>query len=310
MRARLAQLLVRPEVPAETTMDLETKTQRYRVTTKILGSGAFGKVYLGVRASDGELVAIKGITEKSAFRSNLREVAVIMYLRSKGVNNVTRLADPDVVLKEDKTQLWVFMEYIHGASLEVFIRAISGAVERKEMTTDTEKVFVSQSILTVMKRLAQVVADINQAGIIHQDLHPGNAMLRPDGSVVVIDFGMSCFCFGEEHVVDVSGMRISIAGCEDNGFDYSNLTECSSARASIEASRLGVIYQHFTLMEPSGTPALDKIIQDAVYQDRSPTTAQDVANSLKDVQLLQTLPITGMPAIEIVDRKRAHEEND
>lgn len=46
------------------------------------------------------------------------------------------------------------------------------------------------------ERVREAVMRLWKAGIAHGDLHDGNMLVRPDGSVVIIDFGMS------EHLPD------------------------------------------------------------------------------------------------------------
>jgi hypothetical protein len=43
--------------------------------------------------------------------------------------------------------------------------------------------------LAVVRDIAGAVAALHEHGLAHRDLHPGNVIVRPDGSAVVIDFG-------------------------------------------------------------------------------------------------------------------------
>jgi len=42
-----------------------------------------------------------------------------------------------------------------------------------------------------VKQIASALAKIHEVGILHRDLKPGNIMLRADGSVALIDFGLA-----------------------------------------------------------------------------------------------------------------------
>jgi serine/threonine protein kinase len=45
--------------------------------------------------------------------------------------------------------------------------------------------------LKLLRQMAEALKVLHDAGVLHRDLKPGNVMLRDDGSVVLIDFGMS-----------------------------------------------------------------------------------------------------------------------
>lgn len=227
LSAMLKPLATREDLLADTTMELQTKTQRYRLTTSVLGSGSYGKVYIAVRESDLQLVAVKsvnvdvdveGLSASEAkkeihdmmtlvIESNLREIAVILYLQTSGVKGITRMADPDVILHHDPdnpglSRMWSVFEYVSGANMERFLHVLSAY--RRKFVDDTERIFMSQAVLSIMKRLTQIVADINEARVVHNDLKPSNIMLQADGSVIVIDFGLSCY----KTVRDASGATL------------------------------------------------------------------------------------------------------
>jgi serine/threonine-protein kinase len=45
--------------------------------------------------------------------------------------------------------------------------------------------------LEVCRQVAAGVEAAHEAGVVHRDLKPGNVMLRPDGAVKVLDFGLA-----------------------------------------------------------------------------------------------------------------------
>jgi DNA-binding response OmpR family regulator len=45
--------------------------------------------------------------------------------------------------------------------------------------------------VSLLRQMAEALKVLHKAGVLHRDLKPGNVMLRDNGSVVLIDFGMS-----------------------------------------------------------------------------------------------------------------------
>ena len=88
-------------------------------------------------------------------------------------------------------RIFLAMEFIQGQTLSGAIQA-SGGFEAAEA-----------AILT--RDLALALHDFHAAGYIHRDLKPDNLMIRPDGSPVVMDFGLA-------RDVEDDGVRITHHG--------------------------------------------------------------------------------------------------
>ena len=139
----------------------------------VLGNGGFGRVYLG-QAQDGQRVAVKVIkpdlAEDPEFRARFsREVSAA---RKVGGKFTARVVDADT----DSQELWLATEYISGPTLREAVAAQGPLAEG--------------SVLALAAGLAEALAAIHAAGLVHRDLKPDNVLLAYDGPRV-IDFGIA-----------------------------------------------------------------------------------------------------------------------
>jgi tRNA A-37 threonylcarbamoyl transferase component Bud32 len=119
---------------------------------------------LGVSRTTAERAALREATEMAA-----NEFRHLQLAQQSGVNVPTPYAI------QPKTGV-ISMEYIADAKvLREYNKAGSGVMERNRVRTN---------VLDQMRRL-------NRAGIAHNDPHPGNFMVGPNGKVTVIDFGLA-----------------------------------------------------------------------------------------------------------------------
>lgn len=147
---------------------------KYRILHRI-GSGGIGSVYAAEHISLGHRVAVKLLRGAAA-----ADAAETARLRREAQVQVS-IEHPNVVRTLDLDQtpdgsIYVVMELLHGISLAERLR------EGPLPATEAVYVFV---------RMCRALEAAHRIGVIHRDLKPGNVFLGYDGSVKVLDFGMS-----------------------------------------------------------------------------------------------------------------------
>ena len=140
-----------------------------------LSTGATTDLYVGESERVGSLVALKVARDRQddpqpvdAFRRFLQEHEIADRIASAAVVRVHDLGVSD-------EHAWLVMEYFALGDL------------RRRMRTG----LAPREALRFAIAIARALADVHAAGVLHRDLKPGNVMLRADGSIALIDFGLS-----------------------------------------------------------------------------------------------------------------------
>ena len=142
-----------------------------------IAAGVVSDLYLGESEAAGELVALKVARDRQtehsdlddSFRRFLQEYEIVQRIRSPGI---VRLFDLGV----SDEHAWLVMEYFGAGDLRTRIRGGGLSVRRALYTAIS---------------IARALQAIHAAGVLHRDLKPGNVMIRDDGSIALIDFGLS-----------------------------------------------------------------------------------------------------------------------
>lgn len=139
-----------------------------------LGSGAFGKVYLGKDCTSGALVAVKTmnndqISDPYMQEALQKEIKVMQTLKGP---NVVRLLD----VFKSQSHTYLIQEFCNGGDFR-------GYLTKKGKLPEVEARKVLNDFLNGFSELVK-------NGLIHRDLKPEN-MLMHDGSCKIADFGFA-----------------------------------------------------------------------------------------------------------------------
>lgn len=139
---------------------------------KLIGEGAYGKVFKARFAEDGKPVAIK-ILPEDAFVFYSREAAVLRQLQP--FPYVMEILDALV----DPAGLCIVMPYIEHGSLQTYMNKLRG-----------EPLEPGQ-IVSLMEELLAAIAHAHSKEVIHRDVKPQNILLRAGTDGVLTDFGVA-----------------------------------------------------------------------------------------------------------------------
>lgn len=146
---------------------------RYSILN-LLGKGGMGEVYLAHDGSLGRDVAIKILLPE--FTSD-REHVNRFKLEAKAAS---ALNHPNILtiyeIGEDHDRLFIATEYLVGETLRSLI---------------SNKVLTLGSSIKIAEQVASALTAAHKAGIIHRDIKPENVIIREDGFVKVLDFGLA-----------------------------------------------------------------------------------------------------------------------
>jgi serine/threonine protein kinase len=140
-----------------------------------VGRGGMGVVYKATDPSDGQIVAIKMILGFAALNQQGR-MGLVREARAAGSLNHPNIAKV-YDIGQRKGQLYIVMEYLHGAPLDRVMRSRS--------------VLSIGQKLHILIQLCDALDHAHCNGVIHRDVKPANVFIARDGTVKVVDFGLA-----------------------------------------------------------------------------------------------------------------------
>jgi serine/threonine protein kinase/Tfp pilus assembly protein PilF len=151
-----------PDEPSVSRLARGSQLGPYQIHS-LLGSGGMGQVYKAFDARLGRDVAIKVAAERFSERFD-REVRA-----------VASLNHPNICTVYDVGPNYLVMELVDGKTLRECFRGAQ-PLERG---------------LEIARQVLEALGAAHRAGVVHRDLKPENVMVRADGYVKVLDFGLA-----------------------------------------------------------------------------------------------------------------------
>src|SRR5438477_2387314 len=145
----------------------------YKISKRI-GSGGMGEVYLATDVTASRKAALKLLPMRFTGDANRlkrfqQEARAVVALNHPNILTVYEIG-------EDRSTHYIASELIEGETLRQ--RLGRGRIEVGEA-------------VDVAIQVASALAAAHETGIVHRDVNPGNIMLRRDGYVKVLDFGIA-----------------------------------------------------------------------------------------------------------------------
>ncbi len=178
---------------------------RYEILDK-RGSGGMGRVYMADDLELGRRVALKFLSSELAARPGALDGLIKEAKAASALNHPYIVTVYEVIRTEDRTA--IAMELVEGVSLR-------------------ERCGSSQPIAKVVewgRQIASALAAAHQKGIVHRDIKPENVMLRADGFIKVVDFGMA--------QQTVSGREGSLSARQGGTVRYSSPEQARGERSA------------------------------------------------------------------------------
>ncbi|MEZ5428256.1 MAG: serine/threonine-protein kinase [Pyrinomonadaceae bacterium] len=141
---------------------------------ELLGSGGMGEVYLAEDTRLERKVALKFLAAQYSQSTNrlgrfIREAKAASALNHPNIITIYEIG-------EFENQHFIATEFIEGDTLHRRLRG---------------KPLELKTALDIAIQIASALEAAHRAGIVHRDIKPENVMIRPDGLVKILDFGIA-----------------------------------------------------------------------------------------------------------------------
>lgn len=149
-----------------------TQVGRYVLLSE-LGRGGMGQVFSARDTELGRSVALKFLHFESATHSEAAQKLLREAQIASALNHVNVVTIYEVIRRE--SSIAIVMELVEGESLRELCK------HRLPL----------EEVIPIGRQIARALATAHRRGIVHRDIKPENIIVRPDGCVKVLDFGLA-----------------------------------------------------------------------------------------------------------------------
>ncbi|EEQ27777.1 mitogen-activated protein kinase kinase kinase [Microsporum canis] len=149
---------------------------------QLIGKGTYGRVYLGINANTGEILAVKQVeVNQKAANYDKDRVKELVSAMDQEIDTMQHLEHPNIVqylgCERGDLSISIYLEYIPGGSI--------GSCLRKHGK------FEESVVKSLNRQVLSGLAYLHDQGILHRDLKADNILLDLDGACKISDFGIS-----------------------------------------------------------------------------------------------------------------------
>ena len=261
------------EVMAESLQNKQTELVgqtlgHYRVLEQ-LGAGGMGEVYLAEDARLGRKVALKMLpadltAEDERVRRFQQEARAASALNHPNIITIYEIVEMD-------SRHFMATEFIDGETL----------LER--LKTGLMKI---HDALDVAVQVASALCAAHQAGIVHRDIKPGNIMLRTDGIVKVLDFGLAMLSEQKNDDLEAATLVKTKQGTVMGTAHYMSPEQARGQKmdARTDIFSLGVVlYEMLTGRVPFGGQTMTDVLA-SILMLEPPSLSQSAPDAPEELQ--------------------------
>nr|AVZ44873.1 MAPKKK protein [Exserohilum turcicum] len=183
VRPQRGSRLVMETIPQDHLPSMPSRQPTFKwMKGQLIGKGTFGRVYLGMNITTGELIAVKQVeVNAKAAGSDKDKIKELVKSLDQEIDTMQHLDHPNIVqylgCERKEYSISIFLEYISGGSVGSCIRK-HGKFEESVVSSLTRQTLLGLSYL-------------HREGILHRDLKADNILLDLDGTCKISDFGIS-----------------------------------------------------------------------------------------------------------------------